>query len=135
MLEQTGAPSGTQIGLDLTSKEVALAYKDLWMVERVFRELKEVLKLRPIYHWKERRVRAHICICFLALYLERQLMRRLKDPDNWRHQRVVRALKALKRVEIEKNGKRYRIRTNIPSQTVELMRQAGFGIPSRVEVV
>jgi len=119
----------------LTSKEVALAYKDLWMVERVFRELKEVLKLRPIYHWKARRVKAHICICFLALYLERQLMVRLKAPDNWGHQKIVRALKALKRVEIEKNGKRYRIRTEIPTETVEIIRQAGFGIPARVEVV
>jgi hypothetical protein len=62
-------------------------------------------------------------------------MVRLKEPDNWGHTRIVRALKALKRVEIEKNGKRYRIRTEIPTETVEIIRQAGFGIPSRVEVV
>ncbi|MBW1735842.1 MAG: IS1634 family transposase [Deltaproteobacteria bacterium] len=119
----------------LCGREVALAYKDLWKVERVFRELKEVLALRPIYHWKERRVRAHVFICFLALYLERYLMVKLGEPEDWGHSRVVRALKKLKRAEVEVGGRRYRVRTEIPDETVELLRRAGYGIPPRVEVV
>ena len=42
----------------LDADEVALAYKDLWRVERAFREIKSSLDLRPVYHWKDSRVRA-----------------------------------------------------------------------------
>ena len=46
------------------------AYKDLKFNERGFRSLKTIdLDLRPIHHWTEPRVRAHVFICMLALYL------------------------------------------------------------------
>lgn len=48
----------------LDNDEVALAYKDLWRVERAFRNLKSTLDLRPIYHWKDRRVKGHVMVCF-----------------------------------------------------------------------
>jgi transposase len=62
----------------LDTAEAALAYKELWRVERAFRELKSTLDLRPIYHWKDRRVRAHVMVCFLALVLESAFYRYLK---------------------------------------------------------
>ncbi len=50
---------------------VVAAYKRLAEVERAFRSLKTVdLKVRPIYHWLERRVRAHVFLCMLAYYVE-----------------------------------------------------------------
>ena len=52
---------------NLPTDQVALAYKDLWKVERAFRELKSGLDLRPIYHWTDTRVRGHIMVCYLAL--------------------------------------------------------------------
>ena len=54
------------------------AYKSLSMVERAFRCLKTVdLHVRPIYHWLEDRVRAHVFLCMLAYYLEWSLRARL----------------------------------------------------------
>ena len=41
-------------------------YKDLWQIESAFRLNKHDLRMRPIYHWKPRRIRAHIVICFIA---------------------------------------------------------------------
>ena len=62
----------------LGGREVVRAYKSLAWVERAFRSLKTVLlKVRPIYHWRERRVRAHLFVCLLAYYLEWHLRRRL----------------------------------------------------------
>jgi len=59
---------------DLDSGEVVRAYKDLQHVERGFRVLKgPELEIRPIHHHLERRVRAHVFCCMLALYLERHL--------------------------------------------------------------
>ena len=55
----------------LGDAEVVRAYKSLARVERAFRSLKTaVLKVRPIFHWRERRVRAHLFLCMLAYYLE-----------------------------------------------------------------
>ena len=62
----------------LGDSDVVRAYKSLARVERAFRSLKTVmLKVRPIFHWRERRVRAHLFVCLLAYYLEWHLRRRL----------------------------------------------------------
>lgn len=44
-------------------------YRDLWKIEEAFRFNKHDLKLRPIYHWKPERIRAHIAICYVAFAL------------------------------------------------------------------
>ena len=62
----------------LGDADVVRAYKSLARVERAFRSLKTtVLKVRPIFHWRERRVRAHLFVCMLAYYLEWHMRRRL----------------------------------------------------------
>lgn len=53
--------------------EIVDAYYTLQEVERAFRDLKDFLKLRPIYHWNEGRVKAHIFACVLAYLLEKAL--------------------------------------------------------------
>lgn len=55
------------------------AYKDLAKVERAFRSLKTVdLKIRPIHHWLEDRVRAHVFLCMLAYYVEWHMREKLR---------------------------------------------------------
>ncbi len=49
-----------------TPAELLERYKGLWKIEEVFRINKHDLKMRPIYHWKPERIRAHILICFMA---------------------------------------------------------------------
>jgi hypothetical protein len=55
----------------LTAEEIALGYKQLIEVERGWRTLKHQLDLRPVYHRKQERIRAHVLLCFLALLLTR----------------------------------------------------------------
>jgi transposase len=55
----------------LSAEQTVAAYKDLSQVEHAFRSMKSVdLKVRPIYHWKDDRIRAHVFLCMLAYYLE-----------------------------------------------------------------
>jgi len=55
----------------MDSAEVVRSYKQLSHVEQAFRSLKSIdLKVRPIYHHLEKRVRAHIFLCMLAYYVE-----------------------------------------------------------------
>jgi len=55
----------------LSAEDVALGYKQLMEAERSFRDLKGTLLLRPVFHRKDDRIRAHVLICFLALVLVR----------------------------------------------------------------
>jgi hypothetical protein len=64
---------------DLTADEIALYYKQLKEVERGWRDQKHVLDLRPIYHRKEERIRAHVLLSFLALLLTRVAETRAQD--------------------------------------------------------
>lgn len=62
---------------DKTAVELLERYRDLWQIEETFRISKHDLKMRPIYHWSEHRIKAHICICFIALALTKQAVYRV----------------------------------------------------------
>ncbi len=53
----------------LSSQEILKRYRNLWQIEAAFRINKHDLKMRPIYHWTEKRIRSHILICFTAYSL------------------------------------------------------------------
>lgn len=63
---------------DLDPKIVIERYHELWGVERAFRVVKGQLETRPIFHFTERRIEAHICICFMAYKVYKELERMLK---------------------------------------------------------
>jgi transposase len=55
----------------MTAEDIALGYKQLLQVERGWRDMKQVIDLRPVHHRKEERIRAHVILCWLALLLAR----------------------------------------------------------------
>ena len=61
----------------LDDEATVRAYKGLARVERAFRSMKSLLAVRPVFHWKERRVRAHLLLCMLAYYVEWHMRQRL----------------------------------------------------------
>jgi transposase len=63
---------------DLSAVQAVEAYKELSEVERGFRELKDLIEMRPIYHQRPKRVRAHIFVAALAFLLDRALEKKLK---------------------------------------------------------
>ena len=71
----------------LSVEDIALGYKQLLQVERGWRDMKQVIDLRPVYHRKEERIRAHVILCWLALLLTRTI--ETTCGDTWpslRHQ-------------------------------------------------
>jgi transposase len=62
----------------LSRKDVITNYSQLWHVEKAFRISKTDLRIRPIYHRIKERIEAHICICFTAYALYKELERLLK---------------------------------------------------------
>jgi transposase len=72
---RTSVPAKT-----LSAERTVAAYKDLSQVEWAFRSMKSVdLKVRPIYHWKDDRIRAHVFLCMLAYYVEWHMRGKLAE--------------------------------------------------------
>jgi transposase len=73
---------------DKTTAEERLdgKYKQLLEAERSFRDLKGTLLLRPVFHRKDQRIRAHVLICFLALVIIR--VAETRTGDTWRTTRA-----------------------------------------------
>ena len=77
----------------LSVLEIVAIYKELSDVERGFRQLKDVLAMRPIYHQIESRVKAHIFVAALALLVQRLLHRRLEQAGiDFSPERAMQAL-------------------------------------------
>jgi hypothetical protein len=66
----------------LTADDLAAAYKQLVAVERGWRDMKGALALRPVFHHREDRIRAHLQLCWLALLLIRVVEN--ATADTWR---------------------------------------------------
>lgn len=63
---------------NIPPEEVYAAYHNLWHVERAFRISKSKIEIRPMLHFTRRRIEAHVCICFVALKVYKELERLLK---------------------------------------------------------
>jgi hypothetical protein len=114
----------------LPTDQVALAYKRLWRVERTFREEKSTLEVRPIFHHLDRNSIGHIVGCFLALRLEVDLQIRLDEhmvETSWPD--LMRDLARVQAVIVDLDGKRYRLRTDLPGKAHEAFTAAGVRPP------
>jgi transposase len=81
--------------------EVVSIYKELSDVEKGFRQLKDVLAVRPIYHQVELRVKAHIFVAALALLIQRLLHRRLQEAGiDFSPERALQALSTIRQVSL-----------------------------------
>ena len=66
---------------DIPIQDVYTAYHNLWHVERAFRIAKSKIEIRPMFHFTRKRIEAHICICFVALKVYKELERMLKVSE------------------------------------------------------
>lgn len=66
----------------LSNEQILQNYKQLWLIEKAFRIAKTDLKIRPVYHYKQRRIEAHICLNFIAYKVYKELERQLKEKKS-----------------------------------------------------
>jgi transposase len=89
----------------LSVLEAVAMYKELTEVESGFRQLKDVMAMRPIYHQVESRVKAHIFVAALALLVQRLLGRRLKEAGvDLSPSRAMEALSTVRLVRLQLEG-------------------------------
>jgi hypothetical protein len=119
---------------DLSAEEVALQYKQLWMVEEMFRTVKTLLETRPIFHKRDETIRGHVFCSFLALLLRKELQDRLEaqsEKVEWAE--VLRDLEALQYTEVESEGRRFQLRNDLSRTTSAVFRAVGIAIPPSVQ--
>jgi len=134
---------------ELSAPEVAQAYKQLTWIERLWRELKEVMEVRPIYHWQKKdNVKGHIFASFLALYLSATLRRRLEErrqkerpeeplpsrsmeparlPVPW--EKLLQDLSQVRAITVRLDNQRYLMRTELKGHAHEAFRAVGLRPP------
>lgn len=115
---------------ELDPKDVALRYKQLWMVERTFRTAKSLLDTRPVFHQSGAAIRGHMFCSFLALTLQKALFERLEQAqleESWND--IVRDLRAVTETEIEQDHKRLAVRSRISETAASVFRAVGLRIP------
>lgn len=117
-----------------TAEEVALQYKQLWMVEEMFRAAKTLLQTRPIFHKCDETIRGHVFCSFLALLLRTELQRRFEaEGTNVEWAELLRSLEALQYTEVETEKKRFLLRSDVDGTCAAAFRAAGVAIPPSVQ--
>lgn len=112
---------------DLPADEVALKYKELWRVERIFREAKDTLSTRPIYHKYDATISGHVFCSFLALLLMHELRRRIDFPYEWKQ--LKQDLEALYEVEVKQDGKTWLLRSPLQGIAGKAFKAVGVAVP------
>jgi transposase len=115
----------------ISSQTVSLAYKSLQFVERGFRDLKSQISIRPIFHFKEERIRAHIFICFLTLIVKWYILTTITSSSQEDGLRFIDSLLNLKAIEVDKSISLY-VRTAIDEETITNMKKLKMKIPGKV---
>jgi transposase len=95
----------------MDATRVVRTYKDLGHVERAFRNLKTVqLEIRPVYHHKDDRIRAHVFLCVLAYYVQWHIRQRLEPlfaedgqgkDRRWTFENVIQRLKQICKLTVQ----------------------------------
>jgi Transposase DDE domain len=113
----------------LSATDLALAYKQLSQVERGWRDMKGALMLRPVFHHREDRIRAHVQLCWLALLLMRTIENTL--GDTWRN--VCHELQRMHLVTYEASGGRVVQRTKLTSSQREILSVLEIAEPAQFQ--
>jgi hypothetical protein len=124
-----------QTDTELSPAECALKYKELWMVERIFRSMKSILETRPIYHKCDETIRGHVFCSFLAMVLFNALESRLA-ARGWQveWQRLRDDLDALEEITVSTRGQTFVIRSDLQGDAGKAIQAAGVALGSVVRV-
>jgi IS4 transposase len=112
----------------LSAADIALGYKQLLEVERGWRDMKQILDLRPVYHRLEERIRAHVVLCWLALLLIRIIETR--TDQTWHH--VRRHLDRLHAVTFTGPTGTFRQRTDPTKPQNDLYARLDLPLPKKI---
>jgi transposase len=111
-------------------------YKELWMVEHTFRDMKPVTDKRPIYHKRAEAIRGHVFSIFLAPVFKKELYDRLVSHGlqfEWTDIKLD--LKALQEVILKENGCALAVRTETQRTCGKVFKATGVAVLPTIWIV
>ena len=124
-----------QTDADLTPEQTALKYKELIMVELLFRSLKSIFDTRPIYHQRDETIRGHVFCSFLAAVLLKELFARFEQRGwtvEW--ERLRDDLDALEEITLNSGGKDFVIRSQMIGSAGKAIGASGVALGPVVRI-
>src|SRR5271157_5637045 len=112
---------------------IALAYRQLWKVEAIFRTAKSILETRPIYHQSDATIAGHLFCSFLALVVRKELDERLAAAGvsaEWAD--IVRDLDRVEQITVDQHAKRFVLRPQAPGCAGSVFQAVGVALPPLV---
>jgi len=124
----------------LPAEEVARKYKQLLLVEDIFRQTKTLLETRPVWHKRDDTIRGHVWCAFLALMLRKELRDRLErsrkeDEIRLEWAEIIEGLESLGEAEIGTGGKRYMMRTEAKRAAIRAFSAVGMALPPVIRLI
>lgn len=133
---------------NLTSRDIISAYKNLWVVEDAFGEIKGSLKARPVFHWSDDRIIGHLTMCFLAYFCEAQMTKILREKNVLLKSKAIdqeiisprpltvvesmRDVSEVRAIPVKIKGKTIWVRNDINGNAAILFKALNVKIPSKV---
>jgi transposase len=116
--------------MSLSAAETALKYKQLWMVEDIFRTMKSVLETRPVYHKCDETILGHVFCSFLSLVVRKELQERLESKGmrlEWAD--IQRDVDGLQETQFDLDGKSYVLRSQTKGVLGKVAHAVGVALP------
>lgn len=74
----------------IDAKDVLEQYKQLYKIEHSFRTLKAHLEIRPMFHWTDKRIEGHICMCYIAFTLQNWVLKKINKKKQIMSEKTLR---------------------------------------------
>jgi transposase len=100
------------------------SYKDLKCIEQTFRELKDIIEIRPISHHKNIRVEGHVFVCVLSILTRRLMSKNLAETNE-----IINELKEIKAVEDSIGDEKYCFMTKLTNKQKGIFEKLGVEEP------
>lgn len=133
---------------DMSAQEIIQNYKQLWIIEDAFGEIKGSLRSRPVFHWTDKRIVGHLTLCFLAYLCEATLTKLLRDkkvkldsvaveqkiikPRPLTVPEAMKELKEVRAIPVKLCSQTVWVRTDIQGNAAKLYKAAGVKIPPKL---
>lgn len=107
---------------ELSESEVLDKYKDLYKIEHSFRTFKNYLETRPMFHWTDKRIEGHLCMCYIAFCLLNYLQQILKAKEIDNSENDIRRMLAKMQLSlITQNENKFYMRSAMDKQTTQML--------------
>lgn len=107
--------------------EVLEQYKQLYKIEHSFRTLKSHLEIRPMFHWTDKRIEGHICMCYMAFALQNWVLKKVNKAKNIITEKTLRGtLDKMQVSHIKTADNEFYIRSNPQPNQMSILNALGI---------